>query len=677
MSDCCKKLEKELQAIKSELAALRQGLNNKLDKTDKPKLQNEVKNGILSALPGLVAGQIGNALGIGGGKPGATLPTGALEKGIQKAIENYNKGKADDLAQKFAKELAKRGKEQEQIVKSLQNAIRASQNKIDSVGKVVDKLKPLQQIAGRAAVLANVISLVSSLASVGISLLNLRTMIVRFNAVDKAEGNTLKALSDTQTQLGVLNSRTKNLQAEDVKLNKKVQESLDRGYSNSKAIQEVAGLANRANGTANTALIQGRRAEQKADQALKQGAKPAVEGRPGPQGVPGPQGRPGPQGVPGPQGRPGTPGAPGQRGPQGERGVSIPGPQGIPGQRGPTGERGQRGPAGQPGQRGTQGLIGPMGPQGIPGSQGIPGANGLPGPMGPQGIPGPPGTPGRDLTMDPNLQRQLDRIESKANTIDNKIGNPPPGEKNNLFDQTKDRFDKLSRRLKLPEIVNALTLIVVLHNAAMLSRSLVETLGDVISTGLAVIGLKDEEGNAHDINAIVGKSVTDFIKSIIGEKVYNNLVTKWNIANRTYQSAANIVSSIRSIGDSTMYLAQESAERIGIIGNALRRDGVVREDSYKPMSERVSRGSVLMDRLDRLDDTASAISSVVSEVKSIQDETAEIKKGREEFAKALQEGQPKEQVANKPVEQKETAATTASKAPTLTEQDEKPNGVTL
>lgn len=55
--------------------------------------------------------------------------------------------------------------------------------------------------------------------------------------------------------------------------------------------------------------------------------------------------------------------------------------------------------------------------------------------------------------------------------------------------------------MKLPQIVNTLRLIVTLHNAAMLSSSLAQTLGSILSSGFAAVGIKDEDGNAFDVNS--------------------------------------------------------------------------------------------------------------------------------------------------------------------------------
>jgi hypothetical protein len=225
-------------------------------------------------------------------------------------------------------------------------------------------------------------------------------------------------------------------------------------------------------------------------------------------------------------------------------------------------------------------------------------------------------------------------------------------------EKTKESLEKLSKRLKLPELINALTLIAVLHNAAMLSQSLVGSLGSIITEGLSIIGLKDEEGNSYDANEILGKQVNSFIVSILGEAVWKNLQTRWNAANRVYQAGANIISSVRSIGNSTQVIARYTAENTGRIGNALKKSGVISENSYNWMPERVTPQFAWIRGLENLNEGVSALGSTVSEVSSIQQELLNIQEQQKEFDKSKDE-------AVTGITEEEKKSKEASKAPQL------------
>jgi uncharacterized protein YoxC len=277
--------------------------------------------------------------------------------------------------------------------------------------------------------------------------------------------------------------------------------------------------------------------------------------------------------------------------------------------------------------------------------------------------------------IDPEIRSQLNRIETGVNGNGGKINNLQT-QVRDMSNNMKERFDKLSRWLRLPQLLNLLTLITVLHNAAMLSQNLLQTLGDVISTGLAVVGLKDEDDNPIDINSILGKSANDFIVGILGEEVWNNLVTKWKAASRVYQSASNIVWTVRSITDTTREVLEWTAENTGKIGNALKKYRVVGENAYNWMPERVTAQSAARRRLDRmidgieaLDDAGSSLSSVTSDVLSITEEVNQLREQKTAFDNSVRDAETKLRPDNNPVKNAANAADAASQSPTIDRTD--------
>jgi uncharacterized protein YoxC len=246
--------------------------------------------------------------------------------------------------------------------------------------------------------------------------------------------------------------------------------------------------------------------------------------------------------------------------------------------------------------------------------------------------------------------------------------------------KTSEALGKLSKRLKLPEILNALTLIVALHNAAMLSKSVLLTIGELVGQGLQIIGFKDEEGNPYDFNEILGKAVEDLLKQILGEAVYKDISETFKKANRIYQAASNIVWSVRSIVDSTRDLMEWTAQNTGRIGNALKKWRVVGENAYPWMSESATaqgRWHRMVDRfkegIDRIDDTASSLSTVTSNIIDIQDEVGQISEQKNKFAEAINSQAPKPATNNAPVKAAVDASNAASKSPEVPKPDLKPS----
>lgn len=249
------------------------------------------------------------------------------------------------------------------------------------------------------------------------------------------------------------------------------------------------------------------------------------------------------------------------------------------------------------------------------------------------------------------------------NTINTKLGPQVVGGISGFL-------QKFAKSIHLDKILNALTLITSLHNAAMLSRNLGSTLGELTGQALEVIGIKDENGSAIDINGILSKQANSFMESLIGAETWQGIKITWNKANNILASASQIVWTVRSLFDSGREILEWTAENTGRIGNALKRFRVVGENAYRWMPERVTATNAWALKVDRarqnidsLDDAASSFSGVLGEVQNIQQEAQELREQKERFDKNLKEFTPKDREDNEPVKAAVAAAKTASKAP--------------
>ncbi|NUN66358.1 hypothetical protein HCU40_16760 [Pseudanabaena biceps] len=236
------------------------------------------------------------------------------------------------------------------------------------------------------------------------------------------------------------------------------------------------------------------------------------------------------------------------------------------------------------------------------------------------------------------------------------------------LDGIRTFLEKVSEAAKLDKIYNFLTFLTVIHNAQMLSNNLLQTLESTISQGLAVFGIKDGD-NPIDINAIINKSTTDLLKSILGETRYNEFDTAWKSANKIYQSGANLLYQVRSLYDSGKATAELTGANVGQLMNALKKDGVVTESAYPNKSESPSQVNSLMDRLQNLESAASHLNSISSNAYGITETVKQIKDDKAAFDKLVEDSPLKKGIENKAATADAAAKKLASPSPPLSTTD--------
>lgn len=269
-----------------------------------------------------------------------------------------------------------------------------------------------------------------------------------------------------------------------------------------------------------------------------------------------------------------------------------------------------------------------------------------------------------------NKLNQLDAVLrgldlSLLGTINNKLGDQLTG-------GLSGKLTRFSKWMQFDRIMNIFILLGVLHNAAMLSKSAAETLGELTSQALAVIGIKGDDDQSIDVNEIIDKQANAFMASILGESVWNGTKESWQKANRIISTASNIISTIRSISDSTRDVMEWTAENTGKIGNALKRWRVVGENAYKWMPEKVTaqgkwhrKVDKVVEGIESIENTASSLASVVGDIRSIQSDVDDVKEQKQNFDKAIKEATPKDRPENDTTKARATAEKVASASPQL------------
>jgi hypothetical protein len=240
--------------------------------------------------------------------------------------------------------------------------------------------------------------------------------------------------------------------------------------------------------------------------------------------------------------------------------------------------------------------------------------------------------------------------------INAKLGPQVPGGLSGFLGKFQDFVKKAWENTKVDKALNALNTLLLLHNAAMLSRSLASSLGELASQALTVFGVKDAEGGAIDVNEIVGGSITQIAKNVLGESLFTRVTQSWAKVNNIITSASNVVWTVRGLADSSREIAEWTAENTGKIGNALKKWRVVGENAYKWMPERINAQSKWEQRIrkaqegvEEIDSAASSLSGVLGEVQSIQSELGELNEQKAAFTTAIASATPKDRADNTPV----------------------------
>jgi hypothetical protein len=273
-------------------------------------------------------------------------------------------------------------------------------------------------------------------------------------------------------------------------------------------------------------------------------------------------------------------------------------------------------------------------------------------------------------------------IRATVNRIDEKVGpqlTDEFGRKTGLAGaalNTIERVKKVGSYLQFDRALNLLTFAATVHNAAMLSNNLIQTLEGTLSNALAAIGIKDTEGNALDISNVVGKTVQSAITSAIGAENYTSLSAAWKRANRIYQAGANVLYSVQSLRFSLTNILETIGGWNARVGNALKKWGVVGGNAYGWMPPSPNFDSPFFRAIENSEQVLSNIDNVASEALSIQETVTQLGTQKTALTAELTTGAEKAMTENQPVKAAAAASKAASVSPNIEATDlQKPGGV--
>lgn len=177
-----------------------------------------------------------------------------------------------------------------------------------------------------------------------------------------------------------------------------------------------------------------------------------------------------------------------------------------------------------------------------------------------------------------------------------------------------------------------------IHNAAMLTRDIGETLGSVVDNVISLTGLRftNSEGSQVQFTDFIGANFRSFLVSILGVENYTSLVLNWQKANTIYHSAMAVVNTTQSMLDPISSAVEYGMENVSKIGNSLKEDGVVSENAYPAMDEtirarRVNRFERLNDTLEGAENIASNLSSITSSAVSVKEDYKQLREDTKEL----------------------------------------------
>jgi len=267
---------------------------------------------------------------------------------------------------------------------------------------------------------------------------------------------------------------------------------------------------------------------------------------------------------------------------------------------------------------------------------------------------------------------QLVGINSTVNTINsgvtglvNTIGTATSTATNTLFGFATQAY----RSLYLDRVYNALSILMQIHNTAMLSRNVGESIGYLLSSSLALFGIKDENGSPLDFEEILGNSIQNFLKGFMGENLYNGIGTQFKRLSTIYNAAVNIydllLTNLAGIAQGLEIVGEYS----GKIGNALKRGGVILYDAYNWMDENIQIKTGRLGFFERVDQQLQDIEDIADNFTQVTDNIHNIGYSYNEIKEELDNVKSvmNENVTNK--ETLENEATENSQSPNLTDND--------
>lgn len=233
---------------------------------------------------------------------------------------------------------------------------------------------------------------------------------------------------------------------------------------------------------------------------------------------------------------------------------------------------------------------------------------------------------------------------SPGTTIDsNKLARKQPG-------QIQDKGDTVGNILKLGVIGVAVTALLFLIRdiIGMVTfiinvASLTSTVTNIAQTFLAIFdSLASLMGLGDGISKPISETFDGILNNVFGKEKVDYV--KYNLAriNTVFTAGANVLNRVRSTSAALAQGIEENAQNTSKIGNALRRCGTV-DEKLAVMDEKIavnidkSQAKILNEKLAKVGNVSSELSSIAGDMKSAKDELTQLDKDKAEKEKEAKE----------------------------------------
>jgi hypothetical protein len=215
------------------------------------------------------------------------------------------------------------------------------------------------------------------------------------------------------------------------------------------------------------------------------------------------------------------------------------------------------------------------------------------------------------------------------NTINGKLGDLIPN--GGIAGKLIKGFDWL----KVDRALNVINTATTLHNGLMLSNNILQTLMLITGNVLAIIGIKDENGQPFDISSVINATVENFIKGAIGEENYTRTTEALAKANRIYQASMNVLNSLQNFNNVLLGAMEIVGSHVALIGNALKAAGQVAERAYKWFNPAPEFDNPWINQLEKFDNTANSVMMLTQIPLDISNSATELTNATNELIKTV------------------------------------------
>lgn len=196
-------------------------------------------------------------------------------------------------------------------------------------------------------------------------------------------------------------------------------------------------------------------------------------------------------------------------------------------------------------------------------------------------------------------------------------------------------------------MMDAITMVGVIHNALMLSNNIDDTLFQIVDHVIAIPSLivnpKAETVNSQEV---FGKAADEFFKGLLGVTTWEALKAEWKAANTICSTTAQIWDNTRSVFSDTQDILNTTNGWVAQLGNGLQEEGLLGEDNWttkpeKPKfkSKNLAKLENIANGIEQVDNALQSIEMVTANLRSIVDTANEIKDNFSELEKAVSDAE--------------------------------------